>query len=917
MSRLFSLYFLVVLGLVGMVPGLVINNHSSAQTVSFSSWLKTEPPNITTIKSEVTADLLPMYSSKDCLPNTKFVTIQKDIKSLRSESSYSTCAIQTSFGQQSANTGQIKLNDTDIAGTVKSSAGNNLTLIAIPNSNHILYVSGSQDGFYLFLVKDFIKNSTVNTQPDGTIYYQLKPNIKGSIIKDPAGNSLIFADTRFSDNGKWMIGDVPGKGMTKVNIETGESLTFGPVYNYSIGLRPKFVSTISGDGRYAFVAEYSYEILKVYDLSTCKSGANSTGPANCQSRNLLPEARVQIAGYKNIYFAQFSTNYSIRLYAQYTGIDKKDRYGLYLLTANGEKESSLDYLALGDSFASGEGAYNYKTGTDINKPFNKCHLSSLSYPYILRSRTKLNEAQSVACSGAKMKDLRPKDGENIYNTIHKQSEGKQLPSFDDEIYQGFLAGYRPQLNFVERNKPKVVTISVSGNDIGFGQILLACLKPGTCYTSPQERLNLVHTINSKFDDLVGTFSQVKNQAGVNTSIYALGYPSLADPSGNCAVNVHLDKQEIIFSNQIINYLNSVIMRASQKAGVKYIDVEKAFYSHRLCETDSADVAVNGLTAGDDKTFTLNLKLVDRSIDVNITGRESYHPNQLGHRLYADVIAGATNNMTTPSPDRISNISNPNESNAGTIIDTSTNSLSPRKIRFEEGITNNILLAGQPFEVKVDNLKPASDLNIWVKSESEKIGSYKANNNGQLSANPTISGSVVPGWSTIHLYAQNLAGEDIDIQKSVYIASSSEDLDGDGINNKQEECLSVEPAHMDRDKDNADDACDNFIDKIPAVSKTINLTPARADNLLRGDAINTINNYPIYASASRLLSLNSAQNLIQPAYYSAVLKEPKISSSYTSPDRKSPTSKDRQKLKILLIIVVFICWWGRIRWRKIV
>ena len=65
--------------------------------------------------------------------------------------------------------------------------------------------------------------------------------------------------------------------------------------------------------------------------------------------------------------------------------------------------SELDYLAMGDSYSSGEG--------DIENGFSEfyikntgspkdCHLSSRSYPYILAKRQNIKGVQSVACSGA-------------------------------------------------------------------------------------------------------------------------------------------------------------------------------------------------------------------------------------------------------------------------------------------------------------------------------------------------------------------------------------------------------------------------------------------------------------------------------------------------------------------------------------
>jgi hypothetical protein len=56
----------------------------------------------------------------------------------------------------------------------------------------------------------------------------------------------------------------------------------------------------------------------------------------------------------------------------------------------------------------------------------------------------------VACSGAKLKDILQDGSETGYNQFSKQSQGKESSAFDPEIYGNFLAGYRPQINFVKK-----------------------------------------------------------------------------------------------------------------------------------------------------------------------------------------------------------------------------------------------------------------------------------------------------------------------------------------------------------------------------------------------------------------------------------------------------------------------------------
>src|SRR5205807_445292 len=105
---------------------------------------------------------------------------------------------------------------------------------------------------------------------------------------------------------------------------------------------------------------------------------------------------------------------------------------------------------------------------------------------------------------------------------HPQAQGKAGASFDDEIYSSFLTGYRAQLNFVSRYQPKAITISVGGNDIGFSSILRRCLEPDTCYSTYEDRLELVREINNQlFPKLVTTYQKIKTSNAPDAKVFVI------------------------------------------------------------------------------------------------------------------------------------------------------------------------------------------------------------------------------------------------------------------------------------------------------------------------------------------------------------------------------------------------------------
>jgi lysophospholipase L1-like esterase len=108
------------------------------------------------------------------------------------------------------------------------------------------------------------------------------------------------------------------------------------------------------------------------------------------------------------------------------------------------------YVALGDSFSSGEGNTEYDPGTDV--PTDKCHRSAAAYPHLLAAQTgewNLGPNDFAACSGSTIQNV-------VYGqTSQTHREGTQLG----------------QLN----SSTSKVTISIGGNDIDFSTVVRDCL----------------------------------------------------------------------------------------------------------------------------------------------------------------------------------------------------------------------------------------------------------------------------------------------------------------------------------------------------------------------------------------------------------------------------------------------------------
>lgn len=811
--------------------GITISTPAAA--TSDSPWLSTTNPDL--INDGIVAKLpRTTYPGINCT-DSEFTYRARTWDGFIKEFKSTQCAVYTQFGR--IGNSYLELSGTTLSGSVKLYESNQTHLTPIPNSGTALQMSIGTSNYMAF--HDNLPQSIEGTFTDnnGGVGYKLAP--ANAFLTDRAGNKLTAAGLSFSGDSKWLVTDTKGKGIVRVNIATREVLPFHASPNYNLGFDPGLSTAISSDGRYALVYLSSSNTLRIIDLSTCSAVPDIiTGPVSCEMKDMSSFLPQQISGYQYVHQPKFVSNNVVRLYVRYTDSNNVIRYAKYRMIAPGQTANAVEYLGLGDSFSSGEGAHNYYEGTDVEN--NKCHLSRIAYPYLIGQAKNYNSFESVACSGATTANVLT-DPQYQYNATNPMPNPNPLGDM--------LPGSKQQLNVVEEKQPNIITLTMGGNDIGFEDILKKCTFGnsivGTCFEKKEDRLELVRLINSKFDDLTETYSKLKNNSKADTKIYIAGYPRLAKDDGNCGVNVRLNNNEIKFSNQLIDYLNSVVKAAADNIGVRYVDVSSAFTDggHRLCEADSGNIAINGLTAGQEAAFKM-------------VGAESYHPNSLGHRLLKQKILSETSSLTQAMPTPNSSSTYPAESSTLPILNAPASGRTVKKLVFHAPIAPDVFFkaANQAITLLSDGvaLKKNSTYTVELHSTPVNLGTFTSDNNGTLNASVTIPSTVPVGFHTLHIYGQNLAGENIDVYKAVYVAASDSDFDGDNIINSQDTCPSVTPTNQDIDQDSVDDGCDGYINDSPADINV--LYRARNGNTSNGEDASAIYIERNIAKALSLLNI---------------------------------------------------------------
>jgi len=204
------------------------------------------------------------------------------------------------------------------------------------------------------------------------------------------------------------------------------------------------------------------------------------------------------------------------------------------LPATAALPTSVDqYVALGDSFAAGQGAGPY---------LNACRQSNNGYPALLGAVTGVNLLRNATCSGA--------------TTVNVNAT--QLSSLNRET--------------------TLVTLTVGGNDLNAVRVAGTCIAlPFACKASVNAALNRLPALAVS---LTNTYARIA-AAAPNAQILVTGYPLLF----KTPVNDFFDS--ITTLNAGMTALNATIQGAVGMAGTNFhfVDVASAFAGHGIGSAD--------------------------------------------------------------------------------------------------------------------------------------------------------------------------------------------------------------------------------------------------------------------------------------------------------------------------------------------
>lgn len=259
----------------------------------------------------------------------------------------------------------------------------------------------------------------------------------------------------------------------------------------------------------------------------------------------------------------------------------------------------IPYTALGDSYSSGEG----------NPPFaDRCHRSDAAYPQILPRRVAyLGKANFHACTGA------------VIANVWRQP-------------QRHWRGQRPQIDYVSATD-RLVTLTIGGNDLGFGPVLIQCILRRDCTRTlfTKRKTRLVRKVEKGLESigprLRRVYTEIRNRMSPFGYLVVAGYPRLFVHGDRSGCQLGISRREAAWMNSVViqadGRIKEAVRRARAKSGnIFYVDVRREFSGRELC-TDSPLLHGLMLATGE------GIKL----------WKGSYHPTAPGQTAYAEAFLG--------------------------------------------------------------------------------------------------------------------------------------------------------------------------------------------------------------------------------------------------------------------------------------
>jgi lysophospholipase L1-like esterase len=202
-----------------------------------------------------------------------------------------------------------------------------------------------------------------------------------------------------------------------------------------------------------------------------------------------------------------------------------------------------NYVSLGDSFVSGPFIPLQRLD-----PLS-CFKSTQNYPSVLARELGIANFTDISCGGAQTKDM---------TGVQSGVPGQSVPQFS-----------------ALKADTDLVTISIGGNDIGFGEIIQNCASRGLLdpHGAPCKAYygdTLSQRIAATAPKLAAVLNGIK-QRSPKAKIVVVGYLRVLPPAGGCWPIVPISAGDVPFLDAMQQQLNGMMAAQAKAAGAAWVN----------------------------------------------------------------------------------------------------------------------------------------------------------------------------------------------------------------------------------------------------------------------------------------------------------------------------------------------------------
>ncbi|HEV2088730.1 MAG TPA: GDSL-type esterase/lipase family protein [Cryptosporangiaceae bacterium] len=296
--------------------------------------------------------------------------------------------------------------------------------------------------------------------------------------------------------------------------------------------------------------------------------------------------------------------------------------GLGVATAPAQAAKPTAVVALGDSFISGEAAGRYEEGTDQSD--NLCHRSRVA-EIKKTAIAGIDSRINLACSGAQTSNVRL-DGVGQYN---EATQARQLR----EVAKAYDV--------------KMVLLGIGGNDVGFGELVLDCVKAyyliaPRCQDVWATKLGTrLRATAPRIAASLADIRTVMRDAGYADGDYQLVLQSYSSPVTEktrylATKTVHgcpIRADDAEWGRDVVvPGFTATMAQVADQMGVRYLDMGPALRGREVC--------ARGITKYQEwvRGITIDATQVRNGVGNNIV-QQSLHPNARGHAQFGRCLTG--------------------------------------------------------------------------------------------------------------------------------------------------------------------------------------------------------------------------------------------------------------------------------------